>query len=76
MFSYADGSCFAGQFQFNERHGFGRMKWNEGEWYVGFWKGSKRHGLGRTPKGSGVWQTGHRVDNPFAEDSDFNALIN
>ena len=38
---------YKGQFANNERNGYGRCEWNDGQFYEGMWRGGKMHGPGK-----------------------------
>ena len=54
-------NIYEGHFLNDERHGFGRFIWDDGEYYVGYWKDGYMSGQGKRvfPYGAvheGLWK--------------------
>ena len=48
---------YKGQFKKNERSGYGRCEWHDGQFYEGMWQNGKMHGPGKygTLRVSAIW---------------------
>ena len=42
-----DQSIYEGQFLNDERNGYGRLIWADGDYYEGLWKDDMKHGFGK-----------------------------
>ena len=48
-----DIGMYMGELNWNERHGIGKMTWNDGREYVGEWKNDKPNGIGKMSYANG-----------------------
>lgn len=57
---YSFGAIYRGSYILGERHGRGKMNWDNGEQYEGDWFAGLKHGIGRY-----VWSTGEIYDGEY-----------
>ena len=62
MFTWASGNFYSGNFNEDERDGYGEMHWTDGSTYKGDWKRGIMHGKGKMILPSGEIKAG-RFDN-------------